>query len=208
LSNTLRNLSSQADATFSGIFSTLTNGLINSLNDVTFSQFSKKLSDSLINGTKLSLSGTEAASLGLGLAGGLVSGATKKTSAVGQGLGGALSGAGAGAALGSVVPGLGTVAGALIGGGIGLLSGIFGASKAKKDEQIQLNQLNEQKRQTALLERANALAYASQIVGRQTVNGLVSAVDINEFGQVITKVMGNDLWIINERTAAARKRGK
>lgn len=208
LTNTLRNISTTADGTFSGIFSTLSNGLINSLNDVTFSQFSKKLSDALVSGTKLNLSANEAASLGLGLAGGLVSGATKKTSIAGQGIGGALSGAGAGVAVGAALGPGGALLGGLIGGGLGLLTGIFGANKAKKEEQLQQQQLNEQKRQTALLERANALAYASQIVGRQTINGIVSSVDINEFGNVITKVSGSDLLIVHDRSVANRKRGK
>ena len=208
LSNTLQNLGNEADSTFEGIFSTLTNGLIKALNDVSFSQFSKKLSDALLNGGSLKLSGAEAASLGLGAAGGLVSGLTKKTSFVGQGLGGALSGAGAGAAIGSVIPGLGTLAGGLIGGALGAIGGLFGAGKAKKEEQAQQRLLEEQKKQTALLERANALAYASQIVGRNTVNGIVTGVDINEFGQVITKVSGNDLLIIHDRSVKNRNRGK
>lgn len=201
LSNTLRNIKTTADGTFTGIFSSLTGSLTSSLNDILLNQFTKKLSDSLNKtGDKLKLTLNDAVA-GLGLAGSLISGLSSKTSAAGQGIGGALSGAAAGFAVGGPL-------GAAIGGGLGLLSGLFGASKAKKEEQIQQQQLNEQKRQTALLERANALAYASQIVGRQTLNGLIQSVDINEFGQVITKVAGNDLLIIHDRTVANRKRGK
>lgn len=208
LSNTLQNLGNEADATFSGIFSTLTDGLIKSLNDVTFTQFSKKLSDALLNGGGLKLNANEATALGLGVGGSILSGATKKTSTLGQGLGSALSGAGAGVAIGTALGPGGALIGGLIGGGLGLLSGIFGAGKAKKEEQAQKRALEEQKKQTALLERANALAYAAQIVGRQTVNGVVTGVDINEFGQVITKISGSDLLVIHDRSVKNRNRGK
>lgn len=201
VANTLRNLSTTADGTFSGIFTSLTGSLSNALNDIFLNQFTKKLSESLTTtGNKLKLTLNDAIA-GVGLVGGLVSGSTKKTSVAGQGLGGALSGAAAGFAIGGPL-------GAAIGGGLGLISGIFGANKAKKEEQLQQQQLNESKRQTALLERANALAYASQIVGRQTLNGIVYSVDINEFGNVITKVSGSDLLIVHDRSVANRKRGK
>lgn len=47
-------------------------------------------------------------------------------SRLGGGIGGAMSGAGMGAQLGSVVPGFGTGMGAMAGGGLGLLGGMFG----------------------------------------------------------------------------------
>lgn len=198
--NVLRNISSQADSSFKGIFSSLVGNLSSSINDVFLNQFTKKLTDSLNGiGGKLKLTLNDAIA-GIGLIGGVISGATKKTSSIGQGLGGALSGAAAGFGVAGPI-------GAAIGGVVGAISGLFGASKAKKEEKIQQAALEEQKKQTALLERANALAYAASIIGRQTVNGIVSSVDINEFGQVITKVSGNDLLIIHDRTIKNRQRG-
>lgn len=201
LTNVLRNISSQSDKSFKGIFSSLTGSLSTALNDIFLNQFTKKLSESLsTTGNKLKLTLNDAVA-GAGLVGGVISGATNKTSGLGQGIGGALSGAAAGFGVAGPI-------GAAVGGVIGAIGGLFGAGRAKKEERAQQIALEEQKKQTALLERANALAYASQIVGRNTVNGIVTGVDINEFGQVITKVSGNDLLIIHDRSVKNRNRGK
>jgi gas vesicle protein len=134
------------------------------------------------------------------LAGGLISGSTAPTSTVGQGVGSALSGAATGALIGSVIPGIGTLAGGLIGGGIGLLSGILGASKAQKE--LQEQQLEQQKEQTALLQAS--LAYTSQIIGRDTANGIVTSTSINAQGQLVAQVSGNTLQFILSRANQTR----
>lgn len=59
--------------------------------------------------------------------------------------GGALKGAALGAAAGSVIPVIGTAAGAIIGGVGGFLGGLFKDSKRKKQEQLQEEQLKQQK---------------------------------------------------------------
>lgn len=191
-----------------GTLSTLNNGIGNTLlqlgNDLTSvfdDLFRNQLSNAFkdfVNGAKVDLK-----SLAPALAGGLgsiIQGATKPTSTLGQGIGGALKGAGAGFAIGGPV-------GAAIGGVIGAISGIFGAGKRRKEEALQKQQLEEQKKQTALMERQNALAYASSIIGRQTVNGVVTGVEVNEFGQLTTKISGQDIAVVLDRANRSRKRG-
>lgn len=188
--------------------STLNNGIGNSLlqlgNDLTSTfddLFRNQLTTAFkdfVNGAKIDL-----ASLGPALAsglGGLISGVTKKTSIAGQTAGGILKGGAAGFAIGGPV-------GAAIGGLIGGLSGLFGAKKARKEEALQKAQLEEQRKQTALMERQNALAYASSIIGRQTVNGVVTGVEVNEFGELTTKISGQDIAIVLDRANRSRKRG-
>lgn len=205
--DTLSNLNQETDKTFASIFSSLSSSLISSFSSVFQNTLASKL-DSVLSDGFSSLSGKmQGLAAGLGIAGGIISGSSSKTSVLGQGLGGGLSGAAAGLAIGSAVPGIGTAAGAIIGGAVGLLGGIFGASKAKKEEQIQKEQLEEQKKQTALLERQNALVYSSQIIGRQTVNGLVTGVEINEFGELTTKISGQDLQVVLTRANRSRQRG-
>ena len=52
----------------------------------------------------------------------------------GLGIKGTLGGAAQGASIGSAIPGLGTAAGGIIGGGLGLLSGLFGGGSSMKDQ--------------------------------------------------------------------------
>lgn len=141
------------------------------------------------------------AAAALSLAGGLVSGATSPTSAVGQGIGGALQGAGEGALIGTAIaPGIGTAIGAVAGGLIGGISGILGASKAQKE--LQQQQLQQQQQQTALLKAS--LAYTSQIIGRDTANGIVTGVSVGAFGQLTATVSGKDLQFVLDRNSNGR----
>lgn len=56
--------------------------------------------------------------------------------ALGLGINGILEGASSGASIGSVIPGLGTTAGGIIGGGLGLLGGLFGkGGNSRKDQE-------------------------------------------------------------------------
>lgn len=135
----------------------------------------------------------QAVGVALSSVGSLVSNITSQTSVAGQGIGGALSGAGSMAATGN--PWL-IGAGALIGG----LSGIFGAKRARKQERLQREQLAEQKKANALLERMNALTYASSIIGGRTEYGVVSGVNRNEFGEVTFRIQGKDLVASLDRT--------
>lgn len=136
-----------------------------------------------------------------GLVGSVISADSSPTSKLGQGLGGALSlgatGALAGLALGGPV-------GAVIGGGVGLiagaLGGIFGASKAQKE--LQAQQLEQQKEQTALLKAS--LAYTSQIIGRQTANGIISDISVGATGQLVATVSGSDLQFVLDRNGKVR----
>lgn len=134
---------------------------------------------------------------GLGIAGGLVSSMSGKTSTGGQVIGGALSGAAAGTA---ILPGWGTLAGAVLGG----ISGLFGSKAAKKQQEIQEKQLAESRKQTALLQYQNALSYASNIIGQKTVDGIVTAVDRSATGQLIATIAGKDIKVILDRNGGAR----
>lgn len=149
------------------------------------------------DGLSTKLAGAAAA---FSLAGGLISGATSPTSSLGQGAGGLLQGAGEGALIGSAIPGIGTVAGGVIGGIIGLASGLFGASKAQKA--LQQQQLEEAQQQTALLKAS--LAYTSQIIGRDTANGVVTGISVNATGQLTATVSGKDLQFVLDRNANGR----
>lgn len=197
---TLFTLNEQADQSFEGIFSTLSKELTGALNDVFLGQFTDMLSE-LVKTNMDNLSKEQKTALSaVGLAGGLISGVTKKTNTGGQAIGGALTGGAAGFAVGGPV-------GAAIGGIVGALGGIFGAKKAREQEKLQQDQLVEQKKQTKLLERQNALAYTSSIIGRMTNQGIVSGIEVNEFGQLTTKLSGNDISIVLERANRARGRG-
>jgi len=202
---TLSSINQQADASFSSIITELGSSLGGMLNDVFSTQLSTILKK-LVEGT--GVSATQAVAALAGVAGGLVSGITPKTSYAGQAAGGALTGAGSGALIGTGFGPAGTVIGAIAGGLIGAIGGIFGASKARKQEELQRKQLEEQQKQTKLLERQNALAYTSSIIGRMTTAGVVTGVEINEFGAVSTKIAGNDLVILFDRVDTARKRGR
>jgi|GEM_PF-2639878 len=197
----LFNATSQAGANFASVFSSITASFSQTVEQGVFSvlqsQLEKKLQEGIDKGTGGLSKALQAQIAGLAIAGGLISGLTPKTSSVGQGLGGALSGAAAGAAVGSVIPGIGTAIGAAVGGIAGALGGIFGASAERK--KLQEQQLAEAQKQTELLRQS--IAYTSSIIGRMTVNGIVSGVDVNAFGEIKLKVEGKDLvTVINRAT--------
>lgn len=154
-------------------------------------------------GNKLSVSVARAASA-LSIAGGIVSGISSPTSKVGQGVGGLLSGAGEGALIGSVLGPEGAIAGAVIGGIVGGISGLFGASKAKKQEELQQKQLEQQKITNELIARQNALAYTTSIIGRMTNQGIVTGVDLNSFGQLTARISGKDIQFVLDRSSNGR----
>lgn len=203
----LSTINQQADQTFSTIVGNLARSLTDSLSDVFLNIFQKKLT-AIMDDAFASMSESQQQLAGAAiLAGSVISGAFPKTSKVGQAAGGALKGAGTGAILGSAIPGIGTVAGAVVGGLVGAIGGLFGASKAKKQEELQKKQLAEQEKQTKLLERQNALAYTASIIGRMTTNGIVTGVEVNEFGQLTTKISGQDLLVTLDRANRSRQRG-
>lgn len=144
--------------------------------------------------------------VGYGLAastlGSIISGNSKSKGA--SILGGALSGAGTGAALGSIVPGIGTAIGAIGGAIIGGVSGLLNSNKAKKQEELQRLQLEEQKKQVALQERANQLAYASSVIGQLTNQGVVSSVDRDAFGNLVANIKGSDIQLVLDRSKNQR----
>lgn len=135
-----------------------------------------------------------------GIGGQILQGVTKRTNVAGQTIGGAISGAATGAMAGGWI---GAVAGLVIGG----LSGLFSASSARRQEKLIEQQLEEQKKQTALLERQNALAYTSQIIGQQTNQGLVTGVDRDEYGNIRFRIEGQDLVASLARTTDSIGRG-
>lgn len=200
---TLTQINQQTDQSFKAIFADLAKQLSTSLNSVFLNVVVKGLETALQtaikNGTS-SLFNTSGKLTGLGvgvaaagLAGGLISGATPQTSTSGQALGGALSGAAAGFAIGGPY-------GAAIGGAIGLLGGILGASKAQKA--LQEQQLAQQQEQTALLKAQ--LAYTSSIIGRDTVNGIITNINVGAEGQLVATVSGSDLQFVLSRAAKVR----
>lgn len=178
---------------FSNVFSKLTTGL----NDVIIGSFldelTLKLKDRLSEmgeaGQKMSN-----AAAGMAIAGQMLGSAFSKTSVGGQGLAGGLKGAASGAMAGIAIGGAsGGPIGAAIGGALGIAQGIIAAKQAKKQEELQRRQLEEQKKANALLERMNALAYASQIIGSKTQYGIVHGVNRNAFGEITFRVQGQDL---------------
>lgn len=119
-------------------------------------------------------------------------------------MGGALSGAGVGATIGSVIPGIGTAIGAAAGAIVGALGGIFGASSARKRERAQEEMVKQQERTNALLERQNALAYASSIQGQMTSGGIVTGIMRDAFGQLVATVSGDQLQFVLQRSGGSR----
>lgn len=212
--DTLTSVETYAKGTFTSIFADLIGKLTQSLNkvflDVVLDGLSKSLSSAISKGTSSlisangKLTGLGAGIAGAGIAGGIISAATPATSTVGQGVGGALSGAAAGAAIGSVVPVIGTVAGAVVGGLVGAIGGIFGSSSArKKQEELQKQQLEEAKKQTALLE-AQQRAYTAQIIGRVTSQGVITGINVGATGQLVAVVSGKDLQFVLDRNKNGR----
>lgn len=211
----LTTLNQQADQTFQGIFSTLVTGFTASMDDIFLNVFQEKFK-AAINSTSSDFANKMSSAIAaVGLVGGAISGLTKQTSRAGQGIGGALSGAAAGAgaaiatgaALGTAAGPIGIAVGAGIGLLVGAISGIFKANKARKQEELQKKQLAEAEKQTKLLERQNALAYTASIIGRMTTQGVVTGVEINEFGQLSTKISGQDIVVVLDRANRSRKRG-
>lgn len=203
---TLTTINQQAGATIGGVVSSIISSLTGGITEVMSTVFSKQLGDAIqgaFGSGGLGKTGTYGAA-GAAILGSIISGATKRTSVGGQAIGGALAGAGTGAALGSVVPGLGTAVGAVVGAVVGALGGIFGASSAKKQEKQQEAMLAEQRKQTALLERQNALAYASSIVGQMTSGGVVTGIMRDAFGQLVATVKGSDLQFVLQRAGGSR----
>lgn len=203
---TLSTINQQADVTFGGVVSGLIGSLTGGLTEVMSTVFSKQLGDAIqgaFGSEGLGSKGTYGAA-GAAILGSIISGSTKRTSTGGQALGGALAGAGTGAAIGSVVPGIGTAIGAAAGAIIGALGGILSASSAKKSEKAQEAMLAEQRKQTALLERQNALAYASSIIGQMTAGGVVTGVMRDAFGQLVATVKGSDLQFVLQRAGGSR----
>lgn len=190
---------------FREVFTNVFQNLAGSINDIFKDLFATKLGNLMkssfddIDIAGLGNKASQALVAGLGVAGGLISGMTKKTSYAGQGIGGAVSGAAAGAALGPI--------GAIAGGVIGGIAGIFGAKSARKQEEIQRKQLEEQKKQTLLQERIASLTYASNIIGQRTSQGIVNGVDRNALGELTFRIDGRDLVATYKNETEAQKRG-
>lgn len=191
--NKIINMLPELSGGFSKIFSDLTDGI----GDIFKRNLVNKLSEMLTEKMKDLDESTQKIGGALAIAGQTLKGLFKNTSIVGQGLGGGLSGASAGLGIGSMLKDTlgknGGLIGAAIGGVVGLLGGIFGAKKQRKQEELQRKQLEEQKKANALLERMNALAYTSSIIGGMTKSGLVSGVNRNAFGDVVFRIDGRDL---------------
>lgn len=203
---TLTTINQQAGVTFGGVVSGIIGSLTGGITEVMSTVFSKQLGDAVkgaFGSGGLGKTGTYGAA-GVAMLGSIVSGSTSRTSVGGQALGGALTGAGTGAALGSIVPGLGTAVGAVLGAVVGALGGLFGASSARKREKQQEAMLAEQRKQTALLERQNALTYASSIIGQMTSGGIVSGLMRDAFGQLVATVKGSDLQFVLQRAEGSR----
>src|SRR5690606_17907961 len=179
---------------FSSFDSIINNTLANQLEDTIQGVF-----DDITKGVSGGAEWCKIGTVGLGIGGQLLQGATKKTNVLGQTLGGLASGAAAGSAGGWV----GAIVGAVVGG----LSGLFSASAARRQEKLQEQQLEEQKKQTALMERQAALAYTSQIIGQQTSQGIVTGVGRNEFGDLTFRIQGRDLVAVFGKEEAANLRG-
>lgn len=207
---TLTSLSEIADGkidlAMSKVISSLTtgiNGVLQSVLVTGLQNYFKKAFDNIDF-----KSWTGKVSAGLGILGSIVSGASSPTSPEMQAIGGVLSGAGAGMLMGTqlgTVAGLpGMLVGGVIGGVAGLIGGWLGGSRAKKEKEAQEAQLAEQKRTNALLERQNALAYSSSIVGQMTAAGVVTGVDRDAYGQLVARVSGQDLQFVLERVGGKR----
>lgn len=200
ITNNIYDLGSTFNEVFTNSFKLASKSITDMFQDVVVNDLGKRFSEFLkaddFQIGKLSSDVSKSIVAGAGIAGGLISSMSKNSSAVGQGLGGAVSGAAAGSAFGPW--------GAVAGGLIGALSGIFGASSARKQEKIQQDQLLEQKKQTALMERQNALAWASNIIGQMTSNGIVNNIDRNATGELVAKVSGQDLLFVLNRAGGKR----
>ncbi len=85
-----------------------------------------------------------------------------------------------------------------------MISGIFGAKEAKRQRELQEQQLAEQRKQTALMERQAMLAYSASVVSQMSNQGVVTAVERDAFGNLVAKINGKDIELVLERTKSGR----
>lgn len=188
---------------FSNVFGKLANTVTSTFGQVLSTQLGDLLS-SRINNKDFSVGGlgstaSKALVAGGGLLGSILSaqGQSKVNSGMMIG-GGALSGAAAGTA---ILPGWGTAIGAVV----GAIGGIFQSAGAKKQQKLQEEALEEQRKQTKLQERLAALSFSSSIVGQQIAGiGIVNSIDRNEFGELVARVSGSDLEMVLQRNRDKR----
>lgn len=194
------NLGTNFYEVFSNTFKILANNVSSIFNDVLATQLGNQLTKMFesqdLNIGKLSNNVSKAIVAGAGIAGGLVSSMSSKTSSVGQGIGGALSGAAAGMAFGPW--------GAAIGGVIGGIAGLFGAKAARKQEELQKKQLEEQQKQTKLMQYQNAKGWESSIIGQRTNQGFINGFSRSATGQLVARISGRDLLFLMEREQKLR----
>lgn len=190
-------------------FTNLLTNTINSLTSIGTKTLSTAVGEGFSTGDFSQLKGLfsgDKKAVGYGMAaatlGSIISGNSKSKGA--SILGGALSGAGTGAALGSIVPGIGTAIGAIGGAIIGGVSGLLNSNKAKKQEELQRLQLEEQKKQVALQTRANQLAYQSSVIGQLTNQGAVSSIERDAFGNLVATVQGSQIQLVLDRAKSER----
>lgn len=200
ITNNITDLGSDFKEVFSNVFTSLAGSVGKVFQDMIATQlgdkFAKMINQDDFQIGKLSNNMSKGIVAGAGIAGSLISGMSSKTSTVGQVAGGALSGAAAGMAFGPY----GALAGAVIGG----VSGLFSASSARKSEKQQEEMLKEQRKQTAIMERQSALAWASNIIGQMTTSGMVNGLDRNAKGELVAKVSGQDLMFVLNRAGGNR----
>ncbi|WP_293933133.1 hypothetical protein [Sphingobacterium sp. UBA6645] len=200
IADNITDLGSDFKEVFSNVFTSLAGSVGKVFQDMIATQlgdkFAKMINQDDFQIGKLSNNMSKGIVAGAGIAGSLISGMSSKTSTVGQVAGGALSGAAAGMAFGPY----GALAGAVIGG----VSGLFSASSARKSEKQQEEMLKEQRKQTAIMERQSALAWASNIIGQMTTSGMVNGLDRNAKGELVAKVSGQDLMFVLNRAGGNR----
>lgn len=208
ITNSIDDLGSDFYQVFSNVFGKLSDSVSGILGDALGRHLGEEITKKFESGADLGALGTKtgkAIVFGAQLAGKALVSIMNSKSYVGQGVAGGISGAASGIAAGAAIGGkTGGLWGALAGGLIGAISGIFGASSARKQEKIQQDQLLEQKKQTALMERQNALAWASNIIGQMTSNGIVNNIDRNATGELVAKVSGQDLLFVLNRAGGKR----
>lgn len=195
--NNITGLGSNFYEVFSNVFQKLATTVTNTFGNVLNTQLGNLLSTK-INDKDFSIGGlgsntSKAIVAGGGILGGILSSQGAKKNNAGMMIGGgALSGAAAGAAFGPW--------GAAIGAVVGAISGIFQSAGAKKQQKLQEEQLAEQRKQTALAERAAALAYTSSITGQMTNAGIVNSVDRDAFGNLVATIKGSDIQLVLDRS--------
>src|SRR5690606_14586795 len=146
LYNNIDDLGSNFYQVFTNVFQRLSGYVGNIMSDVIGRYLGEKLGDKIDAGDfnigGLSTKVSTALVAGASLAGKVLGGMISRESVVGQGAAGALSGIASGAAAGAAIGGTaGGPIGAVIGGVVGLVSGIFGAKEAKRQRELQEQQL-------------------------------------------------------------------